>query len=226
VTQFRGGAIATEAGGKPAAVRIVRHAFVDRVFHWVSAVSVLILLGTAFLPILGIEMAWVEVHWTTGVVLFFAVLFHVVRSLFWKDWRSVWIGRADFADLLAIARSTFRASPASPPKPGKYSIAQKLIHHVFALVVIATLVTGALMLARVDTPWLQRNPYLLGDAAWGVVFVVHGLAALLLITMVMMHIYFALRPEKLLFTRSMILGWITREEYVDHHDPKRWQVDR
>lgn len=225
MTEIRGRATASEAGGT-AAVRIVRHALIDRLFHWVSAASVLILLGTAFLPIVGIEFAWVNIHWITGLVLIVAVLFHVVRSLLWQDWRSVWIGRADLADVLAIMRSTLRASPSPPPKPGKYSVAQKLIHLLFALVVLATLVTGAFMLARIDTPWWQRNPYWLGDATWGVIFAVHGLAALLLITMVMMHVYFALRPEKLLFTRSMILGWITREEYRDHHDPKRWQVDR
>jgi formate dehydrogenase subunit gamma len=49
---------------------------------------------------------------------------------------------------------------------------------------------------------------------------------LLLITMVMMHVYFALRPEKLKFTRAMFRGWITRREFDEHHDPKRWQVDR
>ena len=57
-------------------------------------------------------------------------------------------------------------------------------------------------------------------------YVLHGLAALLLVTMVMMHVYFALRPEKLKFTRAMIRGWITRQEFDEHHDPKRWQVDR
>jgi hypothetical protein len=48
----------------------------------------------------------------------------------------------------------------------------------------------------------------------------------MLVTMVMMHVYFALRPEKLKFTRAMILGWITRREFEEHHDPQRWQVDR
>jgi hypothetical protein len=41
--------------------------------------------------------------------------------------------------------------------------------------------------------------------------------------MVMVHIYFAVRPEKLWITRSMIRGWITRHELNDHHDPRQWQ---
>jgi cytochrome b subunit of formate dehydrogenase len=219
------GSPATEAGGSAPAVRIVRHALADRVFHWVTAASVLVLLGTAFLPVLGFTFAWVNIHWITGLVLLAAVLFHIVRASFRQSWRAVWIGRADLRDAAAIMRNTFSRSGAPPAKPGKYSFAQKLIHHMFALVILATLVTGVLMLLRIDTPWWNRNPYVLGNETWGIIYVLHGLGALLLITMVMLHVYFALRPEKLLFTRAMLRGWITRQEYAAHHDPKRWQVD-
>jgi formate dehydrogenase subunit gamma len=44
------------------------------------------------------------------------------------------------------------------------------------------------------------------------------------ITLIMAHVYFALRPEKLWMTRSMFRGWISREEFLAHHDPKRWSV--
>jgi cytochrome b subunit of formate dehydrogenase len=206
-------------------LRVVRHALVDRLFHWVGAVCVLILLGTAFLPIIGIEFGWVTVHWVTGLVLIAAVLFHIVRVLVRGTFGSMWLGRADVADALDVVSATLKRQLPTR-RPGKYSVAQKLIHHAFAVVVLTTLVTGGLMLARVDTPWWQRNPYLLADATWGIVYVLHGLAALLLITMVMMHVYFALRPEKLKFTRAMVLGWITRREYAENHDPQRWTVDR
>ncbi len=206
-------------------LRVVRHALPDRLFHWIGAACVLTLLGTAFLPIIGVEFGWVTVHWVTGLVLMAAVLFHVVRVLLRGTLGSMWLGRADVADALEIAGSTL-AHKLPSLRPGKYSVAQKFIHHAFAVVVLATLITGGMMLARIDTPWWQRNPYLLPDATWGIVYVVHGLAALLLVTMVMMHIYFALRPEKLKFTRAMIRGWITRQEFDEHHDPKRWQVDR
>jgi len=212
-------------GGRSTAERIVRHALLDRLFHWVAASSVLALLGTAFLPIAGIEFPWVTAHWVAGLVLGAAVLFHLARVAVRGTWSSMWIGRADFADALEIASATLRrALPAR--RPGKYSVAQKLIHHAFAVAVLTTLVTGGFLLVRVDTPWWPRNPYLLADAAWGIVYVLHGLAALLLVTMVMMHVYFALRPEKLKFTRAMIRGWITRAEFDEHHDASRWRVDR
>jgi len=208
-----------------ASTRVVRHAFADRLFHWISAACVLTLLGTAFLPILGLEFGWVTVHWVTGLVLAAAVLYHLARVVARGTWGTMWIGRADLADIRDAASAALRR--ALPSRlPGKYSVAQKLIHHAFTVVVLTTLVTGGLMLLRIDTPWWQRNPYLLADATWGIVYVLHGLAALTLVTMVMMHVYFALRPEKLKFTRAMILGWITRKELEENHDKERWQVDR
>jgi formate dehydrogenase subunit gamma len=205
--------------------RVPRHALVDRLFHWVSAVCVLTLLATAFLPILGVEFGWVTIHWMTGLVLAVAVLFHIVRALPSSKLATMWIGASDVRDAVAAMRAAWRRE-GSVVRTGKYSFAQKFIHHAFAATILTTLVTGGLMLLRIDTPWWERNPYVLADSTWGVVYVLHGLAALLLITMVMMHIYFALRPEKRLFTRAMIRGWITRAEYDQHHDPKRWQVDR
>ena len=211
--------------GGSTADRIVRHASADRVLHWVTAACVLTLLGTAFLPIVGVEFGWVTIHWITGLVLGVAVLLHIVRVVVRGTWGAMWIGRADLADAADVVGAAFRRSLPTR-RPGKYSVAQKLIHLAFAVVVLTTLVTGSLMLLRIDTPWWQRNPYLLADATWGIVYVLHGLAALMLVTMVMMHVYFALRPEKLMFTRAMLLGWITRRELAEHHDPERWQVDR
>jgi len=210
---------------RPDSGAVVRHALPDRLFHWLSAVCVVVLLATAFLPILGVQFGWVTAHWVTGLVLAAAVVFHIVRVTVRFSFGQMWLGRADVADALDVVRAAV-AHRLPSRRPGKYSVAQKLIHHAFAVAVLTTLVTGGLMLARIDTPWWQRNPYLLGDGTWGVVYVLHGLAALLLITMVMMHVYFALRPEKLKFTRAMIRGWITRQEFAEHHDPKRWQVDR
>jgi formate dehydrogenase subunit gamma len=222
VTQPR----AASPGTDSAAGKIIRHAAIDRAFHWLAALCVLTLLATAFLPILGFEFGWVPIHWITGLVLIAVVLLHIVRALFRQGLKSMWIGAADLRDGAAIIRATLRRDAAAVPKPGKYSLAQKLIHHAFSIVVLTALATGGAMLARIDTPWWQRNPYVLPAETWGIIYVLHDLAALMLITMVMMHVYFALRPEKRLFTRAMLRGWITRTEFSEHHDPERWQVDR
>ena len=189
------------------------------------AACVLVLLGTGFLPILGIQFAWVAIHWITGLVLTAAVAIHTVRSVIWKSLRPMLIGARDVRDVLSIINWNLRRTSVPPPKPGKYSPAQKLIHHSFALTVLTTIATGLLLMIKVDTPIWERDAGVFADATWGMIHVFHDLAALLLITMVIAHAYFAARPEKLLFTRSMLLGWITREDYESHHDPERWQVD-
>jgi hypothetical protein len=50
------------------------------------------------------------------------------------------------------------------------------------------------------------------------------LAGVGLIALIMAHIYFALRPEKFAITKSMVFGSISREHYLEHHDPQRWTV--
>jgi formate dehydrogenase subunit gamma len=204
--------------------KIVRHAGPDRLIHWIIAGCVLVLLATAFLPILGVEFAWVAIHWWTGVVLIAAVVLHVVRSLIAKRLASVWISARDLRDAWQVARMNLRLAAGSAPKSGKYSLAQKLIHLAFAVVILAVSASGVMLMVKVETPFWERNPYWLSDQAWGAVNVVHGLSALLLITMVMTHVYFALRPEKFMYLRAMLLGWITRAEFDRIHDPQRWQV--
>lgn len=215
---------AAAAPRKAAARRVPRHALPDRVFHWITAGAVLTLLATAFLPIVGVRFSWLLVHWVAGWVLIAALAFHILRATFTQDLRRMWIDRADLRDLAATLKWSLRLSPDEPAKPGKYSLAQKVIHLLFALALLVSAVTGALMMVKIDTPWWRRHPYWLADRSWGVVYVLHDLAALSLVTMVITHVYFALRPEKLLFTRAMILGWISRDEFASHHDPKRWQV--
>ena len=204
--------------------KLLRHTLADRIFHWVMASAVLVLLGTAFFPILGLDFPWVAAHWISGLVLTAAVLFHMVRALFFQDLRTMWISLEDLRNLIDLTRWNFRLSSAIPGKPGKYSLAQKLIHHVMTLIVLLVVVTGLIMLVKIDTPWWERNPYLFEESSWGFIYVVHDLTAMCLITLVMVHIYFSVRPEKLFFLRSMLLGWITRKEYLEHHDPQRWKI--
>lgn len=187
--------------------------------------STLILLGTAFLPILGLEFAWVDIHWITGIVLTILVLLHIVRSLLFKPLSTMLIGPRDLRDGLAVLSFNLRRTQAEPPLPGKYSLSQKAIHGVFSIVILTAIATGCLMLAKIDTPFWERNPYFLSDPAWGAIYVLHGFAALLLITLVMLHIYFSLRPEKRHYLRSMIFGALTRAEVSKHHDAERWRTD-
>jgi thiosulfate reductase cytochrome b subunit len=159
-------------------------------------------------------------HWITGLVLTGAVLFHVVRALGWLEPGAMMVWPADLRDGWRATRRAF-GGRAEAPRPGKYLLLQKLYHHAIALVLLTTIATGLLMMVKVDTPLWTRDPYWLSDQAWGAVYVLHGLAALISITLIMVHVYFAFRPEKLSLTRSMIRGWITASEYGLQHDPAR-----
>lgn len=202
--------------------RRVRHALVDRLFHWLSAGAVLVLLATSLLPILGIEFAWVAIHWITGLILAVLVVFHVLRAVFWQDLGSMWIGLGDIRAGLAALQSAVRLSRSDDRIAGKYSLAQKAIHHAFTIVLLTAIGTGLMMLVKIDTPWWERDPYWVSDDVWGLVYVLHDLTSLCLVTMIILHIYFAFRPEKIHLLRSMILGWITGGEYEKYYDRSRW----
>jgi len=204
--------------------RVMRHVLVDRLYHWVMAIAVFVLMGTSFLPILGVQFQWVEIHWITGVLLAVLVLIHIVRAIFWQDWRSMMMEVADGRD---IWRSMWRAlggSGAPPARPGKYDALQKLYHLGMAVLVLAVVGSGLPMLLKIDTPLWRRDPYWFSNDTWGIIYAVHGFAAMAMVTMVMIHIYFALRPNEWHLTRSMFRGWISRKEYSEHHDAERWKA--
>ena len=204
--------------------KILRHSGPSRLFHWVMAVSVLALLFTAFLPIWGIKFPWVTAHWIAGLVLTVAIVFHAIHASLWKGLSLMWIGSQDLTDgWLAVKQVLDRHAP-SPGKPGKNPLENKLYHHSVAIATLATIVTGLIMMAKVDTPWWHRNPYVLADATWGIIYVVHGAGSVALLTLIMAHLYFAVRPEKRWITLSMLHGWISRERYLEHHYHARWPV--
>ena len=204
--------------------RIVRHTVSARAFHWLMSVAMFVLLITAFFPVVGIQFAWVTIHWIAGLGLLLTVLYHIWHSIFKQDLWSMWIDMKELKEGARALGRFFKRSGEPGSKPGKYPLDHKLYHHAIIVVTTLAIATGLLMMFRVDTPFWARNPYLLSDQLWGVVYVVHGLSGVALITLVMAHIYFAIRPEKLWITRSMIKGWVRREEYLEHHDPKRWVV--
>src|SRR5215472_9227783 len=112
----------------------------------------------------------------------------------------------------AVAQAFGRRGPP-PLKPGKYSLLQKVYHLAVADAIMALVATGFLMLLKIDTPLWCRNPYWFSDHAWGVIYAIHDFCAMNVVTLLMAHVYFALRPEKPWMSRSMIRGWISRADY-------------
>jgi cytochrome b subunit of formate dehydrogenase len=212
---------ALEAAHRDLPPRIPRHSLVARAFHWVMAVAMFVLLFTAFLPVVGVQFPWVTWHWVAGLVLTASILFHIVHATFWLDFWSIWVGPKDIPEFKAeILREFGHDVPG--PKPGKYPLGNRLYHLTIVVAGIAVVVSGLLMMVRVRTPFMERNPYLFSDTTWGFWYVAHGVAGVGLVGLVIAHVYFAVRPDKWWITKSMILGWITRRQYLEHHDPHRW----
>ena len=205
--------------------RIPRHSLAARLFHWIMAAAMLVLLLTAFLPKVGIQFNWVTYHWIAGTLLTISILFHIVHATLYLDFWSIWPDRSDLEDTRIRFQRFIGRRVESPRKFAKYPLENKLYHGVVMLSGLAAIITGVCMMFRVCTVFFPRNPYLFGDMTWGVMYVFHGLAGAGLITLTIVHVYFAVRPEKLPITASMIVGSMSREFYLQEHDPKRWVIE-
>ena len=209
--------------------KIVRHTGAARMFHWVMAASMIALLITGFFPIVGLEFSWLTIHWVSGLILILCIVYHIVHASFFLDFWSIWILPADLKEAVRRTQRQLGATVAID-KHGKYPLDHKLYHlavTIFGLVVAAT---GLLMMFRIENPIVPMNELLFAEAAmgndqaWGYVYATHGFSAVLFVMLTITHIYFAIRPEKLWITRSMLFGTVSRDDYLAHHSPKRWDV--
>lgn len=201
-----------KAKPSPEGKKVSRHDAIDRAFHWIMAGSVLVLIVTGVMPIIGIRFAWLDIHWIAGLLLTFVVIFHIIRASFWQDFKSMIMTPADFAEPFDESR-----------KPGKYSFEQKGMHWAMTVLVLLVIVTGVILFMNIRTPFWDR-PSVADEAQLGLMFLLHGLATLALVAFTAIHIYFAVRPEKIFYTRSMVKGWISEDEMRANHDTNKWKV--
>lgn len=205
---------------------IERHTLWARIFHWVMAAAMLVLLVTGFFPIIGIQFAWVTIHWVAGVVLTISILYHIVHATFFLDFWSIWILPEDMDEAVQRVKRQMGQEAGEVKKHGKYPLDHKLYHTAVMLAGLAVIGTGLVMMFRIENVLVPRNAYLLSEATWGLMYALHGLGAVLFVMLTLTHIYFAIRPDKFWLTKSMLFGSVKREQYLAHHDPKRWDVSK
>ncbi|MEK9931235.1 MAG: hypothetical protein VW557_10865, partial [Rhodospirillaceae bacterium] len=112
------------------------------------ALLVFLLVATGFLPIIGINFDWVPTHWVSGTLLIIAVLFHL--------WRSVFVHK--IGEMIPTLRDFYPDRIIAHEGPGKYSTSQKLYHAAVSTIILLLLLTGGLMLAKIDTTFWRRDP--------------------------------------------------------------------
>ena len=114
------------------------------------AAAMFVLLFTAFLPIVGVQFAWVTWHWMAGLVLTASILFHIVHATVWLDFWSIWVGPKDVPELKAELLREL-GHDVDGPKPGKYPLGNRLYHLAIVIAGLAVVVSGLLMMvARAD----------------------------------------------------------------------------
>jgi cytochrome b subunit of formate dehydrogenase len=160
-----------------------------------------------------------------GILLTGSIISHIIHATFFLDFWSIWVGPRDIPEAKAEIMRDFGVEIGGP-KPGKYPLGNRLYHLAVMVAGLGAIGSGLLMMTRVRTPIFDRNPYLMGDAAYGFTYVLHGLTGVGFVGLIIAHIYFALRPEKFWITKSMIFGTITRRQYLEHHDPERWAATK
>jgi formate dehydrogenase subunit gamma len=202
-----------KAKASSAGKRVKRHEGIDRAFHWIMAGSVLVLIVTGILPIIDVRVAWLNIHWIAGLVLTFVSIFHIIRAIFWQDFKSMLLGPADFKEPFD-----------ETIKPGKYSFEQKGMHWAMTFLVLSVIGTGVILFLQIDSPWWDRVNQT-NEAFLGLMFLLHGTATLALVAFTAIHIYFAVRPEKIFYTRSMVTGWISEDEMKANHDKDKWKAE-
>lgn len=216
--------VSAEAAARVPA-KVKRHSFAARAFHWIMAASMLTLLVTSFAPILGWRFDWVQIHWIAGLVLTVSIIYHIIHASFWLDFWSIWLNAEDVREATARFKRAIGGKVNAPRKAAKYPWDNKMYHTAIVLSALAVVPTGLFMMVRVRNPLFARNPYMFSDATWGLMYVLHGLSGIGLVGLTIAHIYFAIRPEKIWITKSMVFGDVSREDFLKHHDPQRWVVE-
>lgn len=216
----------------------------QRASHWIMAAAVFLLMLSGFVlmnpnltfhPPFGIS--WLDIHIVFSLVFIGYVIFHIAHVAYKGTWMAMWFGIREIKDLL-VRFDHMIGRRDQYPRQFKYPSAQKLLHLGVTVVSFGVIITGLVMLRRVNVPglWSETREFSflgvhfgigLGEPGWGLVnwsFVLHDLFAILLVVLVLGHVYFALRPEEWGITKSMITGSVSRKTYAEKYSPSSWDI--
>ncbi len=138
--------------------RLIRHAAIDRLFHWVTAATMTVLLATSLLPIIGVRFAWYQIHWIAGIILTLMILLHIIRTLFWQRLRTI---TPRISDLTGQPAGKYTLAPETDaPGHGPWPSWSPSPPWLF-------------MMVKAGVPFLQRDPYVYSLKTWGLLTLLH-----------------------------------------------------
>lgn len=216
VAAAKAGAEDTIRRGPP--VEVVRYGAGKRINHWVTAISLILLLlsGLAmFHPSLffltelfggGQMTRWI--HPWIGIVLFFS--FFILFAQLWK----LNLPNRDDVKWASQISDVISGHEERLPELGKYNAGQKFIFWGMAALIIVLIATGIMA-------WEEYFGLLTSIPTQRVALLVHSLAAVAIILVFMLHVYAAIwtRGTISAMTRGTVTGgWAWR-----HH--RKWFKD-
>jgi formate dehydrogenase subunit gamma len=222
---------------------IERFTIAQRASHWIMAISVFLLMLSGFIIMntnvtvdLVPGFGWLTIHIVSAVVLIGYVVFHVAHVAYKGTWSEMWFGRRDVKDLWVRFKNLVGITDEYP-RQFKYPSAQKILHWSITVASLGVIITGLVLLRRVSLEplWSAAREFTLFGVTFGLgtsdalglvswSFILHDLFAIGILTLVLGHIYFALRPNEWAITESMITGYVSVPEYAEKYSPKSWSV--
>jgi thiosulfate reductase cytochrome b subunit len=205
--------------------RTYLHPLPLRIWHWIQAGIVIILIGTGiYLRMHGIAalkahdpvLLW---HKRMGLALVLSTIFWFVYTVWSGNLRRQYgIGKKDVTGMVAQARyylfSIFSGeeNPFKATADAKYNPLQKIAYDAVMFVFLPVLsFTGLLF---VDIPAVRR--YLLSENLMGLLDAIHLIFAYVVVLFLIIHLYMVTLGDTVFsYTKAMILGYEEQSDEME-----------
>lgn len=210
-------------------MKIIRHNIAIRFTHWVTALSIFVLLFTGLgqipvykryyvdqIPGLGWSsnfLTTLNIHYIAAITLIF-ISFYYLSYLFFSKELDIIPRKGDFRESKQIFASMLGLAPE--PENDKYLAEQRLAFAVTALCVFILVVTGIIKVYK-NLPG--------ADLSIGLIFwtaQIHNLFTVILLFSIIAHVLAFLIKDNRPLAASMFTGKIGRD-YVIHRHGKWWR---
>ncbi|MBB5173327.1 formate dehydrogenase subunit gamma [Texcoconibacillus texcoconensis] len=209
---------------KTKANRILRHPVSNRVVHWLTAFSIvmLIITGLGQLPLYGRYLlvqppgtqwltnyeATLLVHYIFAILLLFIVTYHLIYHLIRKEF-DILPRKGDVKGSIAILKAMILRK--KEPPSDKYLPEQRLTYAYFFVAIGLAVVTGVIKVIK-NVIGVQASDGVLLWAAQ-----LHNLATVLIIVGVIMHLGAFIVKENRKLLSGMFTGYVDKHYVKERH---------
>ncbi|WP_048602061.1 formate dehydrogenase subunit gamma [Rubeoparvulum massiliense] len=204
--------------------KVLRHPRSNRVIHWMTAISIfmLILTGLGQMPIygrynvnklpggawLGEYFSTLTVHYLGGIMLLFITIYHVVYHVAQRQ-LDILPKRGDLKQSYLIIKAML--TKGKEPASDKYLAEQRLAYLYIAIQVFLLMVTGLMKMAK------NLHFIKLSETTVFWIAQIHNIATFLLIIGIIAHLgAFIMKANRNLLP-GMFTGYIDREYATERH---------